>query len=450
LPTFQRTPFVWAALGQSVLYAGLWGLYGPLGQWNGQRDWRELVLWALLLGLTGVFLWGRRHVRSFKPVLLLAVVAGLICLALPPFHSTDVTGYVNRGWQQWAYHTNPYVTVVADIPGWQADPVFTNHWVTNPCPYGFFFAQLAAPMSAVGNRDTAVLLFKALNLLLLLLGGWVLHRARGPQAAYWLACHPLLLLHAVANGHNDILMGVFSLLAGWALLAGAWVWVVPALTLATLTKYAAAVSMPLAVVGLWRLKARRGLLAGLGIGLGLLALLGWPYYVDWAQFKLGAIGENATVSSNSLQAMVLDVSGSVFHMPSNTWAKPLNAVCAVGLLAVLVVGCWRVGRDRLQVLAWLVGAQALLVVGLSAKFYPWYLGMVLPMALLLPGGHWLRRGLLAVSVAQVLAFTFLGQAHIANALLLTLLPFGWAVWQSRSFYGDAEGGSVLQEPSIGK
>jgi hypothetical protein len=38
------------------------------------------------------------------------------CVLVYPFHSTDVFGYVNRGWQQVHYHMNPYVYTVAEVP----------------------------------------------------------------------------------------------------------------------------------------------------------------------------------------------------------------------------------------------------------------------------------------------------------------------------------------------
>jgi hypothetical protein len=63
-----------------------------------------------------------------------------------------------------------------------------------------------------------------------------------------------------------------------------------------------------------------------------------------------------------------------------------------------------------------------LVCLVSSKFYPWYMGMFLPLALLLSPGDWLRRSVLAVSCAQVLSLTFINQAHFLNVLVMLLLP----------------------------
>jgi hypothetical protein len=75
--------------------------------------------------------------------------------------------------------------------------------------------------------------------------------------------------------------------------------------------------------------------------------------------------------------------------------------------------------------------QFVLVCLVSSKFYPWYLGMFLPLAYWLPAGDRLRQAVLAVACAQVLQFTFLREAHGINAVILLLAPLGY-VWFARS------------------
>jgi hypothetical protein len=56
-----------------------------------------------------------------------AAAVGLLVLVIP-FHSSDLYGYLNRGFQQSALHTNPYTTPIADIPHWKQYPFLQDHW----------------------------------------------------------------------------------------------------------------------------------------------------------------------------------------------------------------------------------------------------------------------------------------------------------------------------------
>jgi hypothetical protein len=59
---------------------------------------------------------------------------------------------------------------------------------------------------------------------------------------------PLVLVHHIANGHNDLLVGCLIALSFYLALKGAHVWVIPVLAAATLLKYAPLLLMPLALI----------------------------------------------------------------------------------------------------------------------------------------------------------------------------------------------------------
>jgi len=72
--------------------------------------------------------------------------------------------------------------------------------------------------------------------------------------------------------------------------------------------------------------------------------------------------------------------------------------------------------------------QFVLVCLVSSKFYPWYLGMFLPLAYWLPAGDKLRTAVLAVACVQVLQFTFLRNAHGINTVILLLGPLAYVLF----------------------
>ncbi|MEM0951819.1 MAG: hypothetical protein AAGI66_06720 [Cyanobacteria bacterium P01_H01_bin.74] len=208
--------------------------------------------------------------RDFIGVLVGALALMVLALFIPPFHSTDLYGYINRGWQQVSYGVNPYIVTVNDIPGWENDPMLTNHWVNNPSPYGFLYMQIARTLTQWGQgiKPLTIFIFKSTNLLLYLacgLGIWFLTpRQSSPQPSvhdrhssqqnqskqknpatfiqpfiqsliqasgiigsefkhwpdvsrlqrlYLFLWNPLILVHGCINGHNDIWMGALLLLA---------------------------------------------------------------------------------------------------------------------------------------------------------------------------------------------------------------------------------------------
>lgn len=69
--------------------------------------------------------------------------------------------------------------------------------------------------------------------------------------------------------------------------------------------------------------------------------------------------------------------------------------------------------------------QFVLVCIVSCKFYPWYLGMFLPLAYWLPAGDRLKHAVIAVACAQVLQFTFIRNAHGINTVILLLGPLAY-------------------------
>jgi hypothetical protein len=431
---------------------------------------REVFWWSMALALMAAFWQGRRavlqHGRSWLPGLAWGGLGlAFIALCVLPFHSTDLWGYVNRGWQQVSYASNPYTTPIAALAGWQWDPALTNHWVNNPCPYGFLFAQLAhglvrlvygllgwvglpaeAGQLAIGFKLANGFFWAGTALLL-----WRLassppfaqqHSDRSQQTVilYDFLWQPLLLLHLLSNGHNDGWMAFFLLLS--VALAGAkrgWVAALslPALLAATLVKYATGWLLPLLCVFVARRVGRGWAGAGVGLSLVLGCLLAWPYVQapwPWSQLL-----DNATLSHNSLHALVRHLADWLAQavpslQPGTTQLGPLlKAVLwgAFGLwwLSTFFSACRKPALFPQDLVLWTVAGMLGLLLLVSSKFYPWYLAMVYPVALLLPLAHPLRRVLLAVASGQLLAFTFMGQAHVVNYLVMSVVPALWVLWR---------------------
>ncbi|MDH4378411.1 MAG: hypothetical protein QE263_00690 [Vampirovibrionales bacterium] len=451
--------------------------YAPGGHFHNRLQ-RELFVWPLALLLMAGYVLLLNYFPTDRPLTpiekAVVVVGGILITTIAavtvPFHSTDVYGYINRGWQQVAYGTNPYVTVIKALPGWKQDAMLTNHWISNPCPYGFAFALAAKQLVAWGGgvlSDTLAL-FKLTNALvhigLGLLLAWVASKTQvNNPTAPWKAFaewtfHPLLLVHHLANGHNDVWMG--ALLAGAVALSLSVqkrdVWALFAITLSALMKYATVLVWPLWAV--WLVAQRRWMTLLFGV-LGSAAtvwLLGLPYWHGMlTQAPLNQIVDNATLTHSSVHSLVYYAFRTVAKLMGHEWitlAPLVFSLVKVGLMALLgMTVLWSAQRvwkhyritqeshqeplspTALLTTVWEPMLTVLCVgVGIvSLKFYPWYVGMVLPSVLMLAQQSLLRRAVMAVAVVQVLSITILGQARMADCIVLLLLPLLWVLWSHR-------------------
>jgi hypothetical protein len=362
---------------------------------------------------------------------------------------------------------NPYVFVVDDIPHWDKDPMIRDHWVNNPCPYGFLFAELARFLCQLGHGSLwkTILLFKGSNVVAHLLTAglvWLsakkLQMPRPEIALYLYGWNPLILLHEIANGHNDLLMGALLTLSAYLIVIEAWLWVLPALMGAILIKYAPAVILPLTVLFLWKRAGWKETLRSSGLALVTLLLIGMPYLVDWQDFKLTEIGSNATLSHNSLQAMIFhsyEALTKLFRTLQDT--LPMARTLLKSTLWFVFLGWYgtqmfrlikerEISRETFFTQALLT--QFILIAVVSSKFYAWYLAMFFPLIFFLPDTHWLRRLVLLITLTGTLSLTAIGQAHIANYIVMVLAPGVWMYLKYRQKDVDSKAAQLNTRGSI--
>src|SRR5450432_1831980 len=275
----------------------LFYLKGPLSH---APKTKEFFAWFIVSSLLILF-WKGYQLANNSDEISTRLVVGfgvLLCVLaclIYPFHSTDIFGYINRGWQQVHYHQNPYVYFTGDIPHWQQDPMIWDHWIYNPNPYGFLFTLLARLFCSIGNGHWALTLalFKAVNALAYGFSAWLiwagakrLGHSKPIVSLYLFMWNPLILMHEIANGHNDILTGCLVLLAMYLGLVGAGLWIIPVLVVATLLKYGPAILIPFALIFVIKNHGWKVALCSCLIGAAILIVAAAPYIQDWRIFRL--------------------------------------------------------------------------------------------------------------------------------------------------------------------
>lgn len=220
-----------------------------------------------------------------------------------PTTAIDVLIYAVRT-RGWAIHgLNPLATAPQDLLG---DPWvgLAAEWADAPSPYGLVWegTSLLAFRLVGGNLLAHLFALKTITTLAHLscvaLIGLTLRRLKPDwalTASAAFAWNPLALLESAGNGHNDILMVFFLLLAVY-FVAGNRRWLVGlALSFSILTKFIPVIAVPFFLLYLarresswWRRFAvaagNLALIGGLGVALMTPV---WPGWENWAVRNLG-------------------------------------------------------------------------------------------------------------------------------------------------------------------
>jgi alpha-1,6-mannosyltransferase len=379
-----------------------------------------------------------------------AVLLGGAMLAIFPAGAIDIFHNIMDGRVLWAHHQNPLVTVPAID---SADPLYPylHYWQLSPSAYGPLWFLLTGPAYLAGGSSLlrSIVAYKALpfafelaSLGLIVLIVRRIDARRTAAAVVGFGWNPLVLWEIAGNGHNDIMMMSFVLLAILLLLTRFWPAAFPALAGSVLVKYVSLVLLPVFV--LWVL-LRYGRRAILPLANGLLAAL----IVALALFHPFWAGE---LTFAQLQVQQNQVIFSPASALIGNWGESLDHTAAVvgverALTAVFVLG-YAVALLRLRPsAAGLVRTSVevifLVLVLMTWWFWPWYVVWGLALAALLPGSFHLRlfalfsttAMLIYVSSAWRLAFWNFNSPFpmsLGTALLVFLPPLLYVmmhVWE---------------------
>lgn len=174
----------------------------------------------------------------------------LVMIWMQPITTTDLYGYVARGYLYAHLHLNPMITPAQLLPG--------HILVDRPAaPYGPVWLLIAGAVSLVAGENLLanMLVFKIIAVLCLLGAALLvdllarnLYPTRRLSIFVMFAWSPLLLFETVGNGHNDILMMLFVLGAFALTLRGHLRLAFALLVLSALVKYFSLVFIPLWLV----------------------------------------------------------------------------------------------------------------------------------------------------------------------------------------------------------
>lgn len=365
----------------------------------------------------------------------------LAALALVPMYpptAMDMFHYQAMGRIFWVFGENPLQTP----QGLQPYPIGLS-WSDLASPYGPLWSLLVAPASLLPGEHlvAGVYAFKAMAAVAFagctaLL--WVLVRRTRPGAEAFavalFAWNPFVLMRVVADGHNDLWMMLFVLLAFERIERGHWKASIVALTLGVLVKFVPAVLGPPFLLYIWhhapgtpRQRALR-VAEACAAGAAIVVLVYLPFWEGLSTFD--NVRKEAAHAITSTPVLLQLLTARWFE-------EPLATQLARGIPTVLYALAyaplsWRARRS----FGHLVGASfAILFVYLvlaTAWFRPWYMLWPVALAALQPRG-WL--GATAVTITFAASFPDLIEQYrshwpliaeyhraIAAPIVVTFLP----------------------------
>jgi len=314
---------------------------------GGPPAYLRMILAFVGLGL--LYLFAYRTVRQSQSraawvvVIFSNLLFALTFLLIAPFDAADIYDNISHGRISGIYGANPYQQVIADYP---QDP-FHDYaaWKRAPSAYGPIWellAGLAAKLAGDGIIAN-VLTFKFLvGFFHLASVGfiWLFLRKTQPDLALagvlLLAWNPVVLYEVWGNGHNDMAMAIWILLAIWLMSLRRYSSAVLSLTIGALIKFIPILLIPVALVIGWREQKRLGdrvvflsKTAGAVIIIVVLA-----YYPFWTGGNLLSVTRRAHLFTTSIPAIIYRALQPVLGIDPASYLVTLGALGVLGLFVL--------------------------------------------------------------------------------------------------------------------
>jgi fumarate reductase subunit D len=361
---------------------------------------------------------------------MLAFVAIFLCMA--PFDAADIYDNIMHGRILGVYSGDPFRQVIANYP---QDPFFQyTAWKDSSSAYGplwEFLAGLTSRLSGDGIIAN-VMAFKFLPGLFHLASVGIVYlilQAKAPEKALsgvlLLGWNPVVLFETWGNGHNDMAMAFWLLLAFFWMSRQHYTSAVFSLLLGALIKFIPVLLIPVVIVIGWRdlrkMTSRLIFLTKTVVGSGLLTAL--LYYPFWAGFSTLDIGRRMQLFTTSIPSVV---NKALTPLLGAQASDQIISLSALGLLLLFVLyqslftGKHDLAHDYLQAT---FNILAFYLMTVCLWFHQWYGLWLITLSPLLSKGN--RR------LALLFGFWVLSQNLWFGPLIVPKIikaPPGQAVW----------------------
>jgi hypothetical protein len=400
----------------------------PLARWQSLSAFAGL---GLLYWLGWRVAWRASGPQGWAVVIGGGALFSTLLWWIYPIGAADLFDNIAHGRVLGVYGANPFTTPPAAF----ADDPFLPYvaWRRSASAYGPGWEVPAAWVARLAGDDIIanVLLFKLLagafwaaSVLLVAL----ILRRHAPERALagvlLLAWNPIVLYETWGNGHNDMALVFWILLATWALTSRRYTLAILALVLGALVKFIPLLLLPaaglIALRDLPQLGARLRFI--LVSGLATVTLVVLAYAPFWTGLATLTVERRMQLYTSSLPAVLWALLSPVAGVPlAGQWIALLAAgVTALWALWQGVVA-WR-SRDWLSFPRAAFAVLFFYLLLTCLWFQPWYTLWPLGVAALLPPGH-------AARLAVLFGYTALAKPLLFEPLWLWQRPLPPKAWR---------------------
>lgn len=401
---------------------------------------QDALLWTLGDGATGVRHFTLLLIVAFLPYYIAVLLAGRACgrialtvalggavllggtmLTIFPAGAIDIFHNIMDGRLFWGYHQNPMVVAPFVV---SSDPLYPylHFWQFVPSAYGPLWFLLTAPAYLAGGNSllrnmvaykVLPFAFELVSLALIVLIVRRIEPQRVVAAVVCFGWNPLVLWEIAGNGHNDIVMMSFVLLAILLLLTERWPIAFPVLIGSVLVKFISLILLPVFVLWILLRYGRRALLPLINgsIAAALVALVLFrPFWEGSLTFTQLRDQQNQMIFSPA-SALVGNWGLELANTARLIDVK--NGLTAAFVLLYLVA-LLRLRPSAAGLVRTCVEVIFLLLVLMTWWFWPWYVIWGLALAALLPGTVYLRLFVLFSTTAMLIYVSSSWRTYIWN------------------------------------
>lgn len=368
----------------------------PDAQWEDSAiEYAGLVVVTFSLYAIALLLVRR---RASLPRWLLFGFPVLFALALMPMYpptAADMFHYHAMARVFWVFSANPLTTPASTFPY----PIDIS-WEFLASPYGPLWSLLTLPAARLPGEHmlAGLLAFKTMAAVSYLGCAWVVWRLVGrirpgheAFALVLFAWNPFVVLRVVGNGHNDLWMMLFALLALERAERRAWTSSVALLTLSVLVKFSSALLGPPLLLYMWThaggsVTSRLGLFARCGAV--AVAVAAWAYSPFWAGADtFDNLSQQASMMITSTPQLIelWLRSRMVDQLAATDIARQVSFVLFGALYFPLT---WQARKGFEGLVAACFGVLFAYLLVAAGWFRPWYLLWPVSILALRPGRRW--------------------------------------------------------------
>ncbi len=274
------------------------------------------------VGFVGVgllYMLGFRITRQNSSRIAWMIVIGgtlafiVVFLFMAPFDALDIYDNISHGRIVGIYHANPYRQLIADFPH---DPFYKYpRWKNSPSAYGPLWEMLAGGTAwLAGNGIVAnVLAFKILpgmfhlaSIVVVILFLRYAEPQQALPAALLLGWNPAVLYETWGNGHNDVAMIFWVLLAALLVKQKRYTWATLSLVMGALIKFIPILLIPAVMLMGYRhledLRSRLWFICKTSLASALMIVT--AYLPFWNGIASLSIGRRMQMFTTSIPAVI--------------------------------------------------------------------------------------------------------------------------------------------------